>query len=67
MSFKLDITGFKKDKLKISKEEFDLVMNGFNLKWLDNWYHVWPSMNHGEGHICSFEVDRIREWNEKKK
>lgn len=46
MKYKLDIIGFKVDKLDITKEEFEMVMGGKDLKWLVGLdVRVWPSMN----------------------
>lgn len=52
----LNITGFKVDKLRITEAEFERAKEGKPILWLDNSaFHVWPSMNKGGGHICSFE------------
>lgn len=58
MKYKMNITEFKIDRLKITKEESELLKNGTMLAWLDNSpNHIWPSMNEERKHVCSFEME----------
>lgn len=54
MRYRINITGWPKDNLKVTKEEFET--ESWKLWYDASPHHIYPHMKGGK-HICSFEEE----------